>query len=124
MQESKKVKAQGARSNTSMISDGCHRRMRGPHRPVPRPIIKLIVPIKMLHDVILPMGLDRALYALVILLPLIYSSHVQVRHFGMLVALSLLISLNIYSYAFVSVWCFFAALLSLYLIYVFRQQEA
>lgn len=82
----------------------------------------IVYHVKMLHDVILPMGLDRALYALVILLPLIYSSHAPVRHFGMLVALSLLLSLNIYSYAFVSVWCFFAALLSLYLIYLFRQQ--
>lgn len=78
---------------------------------------------KMLHDVILPMGLDRALYALVILLPLLYSSHAKVRHFGGLVSLSLLFSLTIYRYAFVSIWCFFAAVLSLYLIYMFRRQE-
>lgn len=72
----------------------------------------IVYTVKMLHDAYLPSGLDRSLYALIVLVPLIYSSHQHLRLFGGLVAMSLLFSVMIYEYAFVSVWCFFAAILS------------
>jgi hypothetical protein len=65
-----------------------------------------------------------ALYALTILVPLFVSSHRLIRIFGVLIALSALLASQVYSYAYVSVWCFFAALLSLYLVYMIRRLAA
>ena len=62
-----------------------------------------------------------ALYALTILVPLLFSSHRRIRIFGGLVLLSVVLAAEAYSYAYVSVWCFFAAVLSLYLVYMIRQ---
>jgi hypothetical protein len=61
-----------------------------------------------------------ALYALTILVPLFISSHGRIRIFGVLTVLSMMFAAEIYSYAYVSVWCFFAAVLSLYLVYMIR----
>jgi hypothetical protein len=61
-----------------------------------------------------------ALYALTILVPLLISSHRLIRIFGGLVALSMVLASAAYSYAYVSVWCFFAAVLSLYLVFMIR----
>lgn len=61
------------------------------------------------------------LYGLVILVPLFSSSHRQIRIFGVLVVSSMTLASAAYSAAFVSVWCFFAAVLSLYLSYMIRQ---
>lgn len=66
-----------------------------------------------------------ALYGLIILVPLLGSSLRHLRIFGGLVALSIVVASLAYGYAFVSVWCFFAALLSLYLVYMLsRAAEA
>jgi hypothetical protein len=65
-----------------------------------------------------------ALYALTILLPLLFSSHRLIRIFGALVALSMVLASAAYGYAYVSVWCFFAAVLSLYLVYMIRHLVA
>ena len=62
-----------------------------------------------------------ALYALIILAPLFISSHRLVRIFGVLTALSAVLASEAYGYAYVSVWCFFAAMLSLYLVYMIRR---
>lgn len=63
-----------------------------------------------------------ALYALTVLVPLLFSSHKQLRVFGALIALSSLLASEVYAYAYVSVWCFFAALLSLHLVWMIRRQ--
>lgn len=62
-------------------------------------------------------------YALIILVPLLFSSYRRLRAFGGLVLLSVVLTSVAYGYAFVSVWCFFAALLSLYLVYMVRNAE-
>jgi hypothetical protein len=59
-----------------------------------------------------------ALYALTILVPLLVSSHKLIRIFGVLVMFSMVFASDVYSYAYVSVWCFFAAMLSLYIVYM------
>jgi len=61
-----------------------------------------------------------ALYALTILVPLFFSSHRLIRIFGVLAVLSSVLASQAYGYAYVSVWCFFAAVLSLYLVYMIR----
>jgi len=65
-----------------------------------------------------------ALYALTILVPLFFSSHRLIWIFGGLVVLSMVLASTAYSYAYVSVWCFFAAMLSLYLVYMIRHLVA
>lgn len=62
-----------------------------------------------------------ALYALIILVPLLGSSIRYLRYFGVLVIMSVVLASLSYGYAFVSVWCFFAAILSLYLVYIIRK---
>lgn len=62
-----------------------------------------------------------ALYAVIVLVPLLFSSHRHIRIFGGLIALSVVLASLAYGYAFVSVWCFFAAVLSLYLAYMIRK---
>ena len=61
-----------------------------------------------------------ALYALTILIPLLFSSHRLVKIFGMLAALSMVLASTAFGYAYVSVWCFFAAVLSLYIVIMIR----
>ncbi|MFA6903281.1 MAG: DUF6629 family protein [Gallionellaceae bacterium] len=63
-------------------------------------------------------------YGVVILVPLLFSSHRLIRIFGVLIALSMAVSSLAYNEAFVSVWCFFAAALSLYLVYMIRRMVA
>lgn len=59
-----------------------------------------------------------ALYALIVLVPLLFSSDRYLRIFGVLVVVSIVLASVFYGYAFVSVWCFFAAMLALYLVYM------
>lgn len=59
-----------------------------------------------------------ALYALIILVPLVFSSHFHLRVFGVLAGLSMVLASALYDDALISVWCFFAAVLSLYLGYM------
>ena len=60
------------------------------------------------------------LYALTVLVPLLISSHSRIRIFGVLVVMSMLLASKAYDYAYISVWCFFAAVLSLYIVYMIR----
>lgn len=60
------------------------------------------------------------LYGLIILVPLLLSSHRLIRIFGALVVLSMALASAANNAAFISVWCFFAALLSLYIVYMIR----
>lgn len=64
------------------------------------------------------------LYGLTILVPLLFSSRRQIRIFGVLLVLSMALASEIRNAAFVSVWCFFAALLSLYIVHMIRQLVA
>jgi hypothetical protein len=65
-----------------------------------------------------------ALYALTILIPLFFSSHRSIKMFGVLASLSMLLASAAFGYAYVSVWCFFAAVLSLYIVYMIRHVVA
>lgn len=64
------------------------------------------------------------LYALTILVPLLFSSHRLINIFGVLAILSSVLTSEAFGYAYVSVWCFFAAVLSLYLVYIIRHVVA
>lgn len=64
------------------------------------------------------------LYGLTILVPLLFSSHRRISIFGGLVVLSMALASLAYNEAFVSVWCFFAAVISLYIVYMIRHLAA
>ncbi|SDC61564.1 DUF6629 family protein [Ruegeria marina] len=60
----------------------------------------------------------RLVYALVICLPLAGSSHAQVRIFGALIVASVAAGFVFAAYAFTSIWCFLAAMISGYIVYM------
>jgi len=62
-----------------------------------------------------PSELFRLIYAIIGGLPLIACSDGRVRVFGILLGVAAVVSRLVFAYAFVSVWCFFAAALTLYL---------
>ena len=57
----------------------------------------------------------RTGYIILVLTPLFLSSEKLLRQFGWMVALAIPLTMLLFEYAFVSIWCFFAAILSLYL---------
>jgi len=73
-----------------------------------------------IYDGRIEVNLLRLLYAALVMLPLLASSVPALRRFGMLLVGSFLISALLYRYAFISVWCFFAAMLSLYIVAILR----
>jgi len=75
----------------------------------------------LLYDEYIPRIFSRILYALIVLIPLLFSSHFYVRMFGVIIFFSVVFASIFYGYAFISVWCFFAAILSLYILYMILQ---
>jgi hypothetical protein len=60
----------------------------------------------------------RVIYAFVICLPLVASTAPGVRTFGVLVTLSVLLAFLVATYAFTSIWCYFAAVVSAYIAFM------
>lgn len=75
----------------------------------------------LLYDEYIPRIVSRVLYALIVLIPLLLSSQYYVRIFGVIIFFSIAFATIFYGYAFISVWCFFAAILSLYILYMISQ---
>jgi hypothetical protein len=71
----------------------------------------------------IPSVFPRFLYGSIILVPLLCSSHSSIKLFGGLITFSVLITWLLFNYAFISVWCFFAALLSIYIIYIVSKTD-
>lgn len=70
---------------------------------------------RLIYDPYVSREVVRAVYALIVALPLVGASNAGVRRFGMLILGSVILTALAFGYAFVSIWCFFAALLSTYL---------
>ncbi|MCE8512446.1 hypothetical protein KBY22_07065 [Ruegeria pomeroyi] len=60
----------------------------------------------------------RLVYAVVICLPLVGSSHPRIRIFGGLILASVVVGFVFAAYAFTSIWCFLAAIISGYIVYM------
>ena len=69
----------------------------------------------LIYDGIVNRTVLRVVYAVIVVGSLLLSSHRLIQVFGALVAASLALTYAFYAYAFISVWCFFAAILSSYL---------
>ena len=72
---------------------------------------------RLIYDHFFPRAVSRLIYMLIVLGPLWLSQLIQLRIAGGFIALALVVTYWFYNYAFVSVWCFFAAILSGYIVY-------
>ncbi|GJL74767.1 DUF6629 family protein [Nitrosomonas sp.] len=75
--------------------------------------------LRLLLDDFVPRMAVRGAYVLVILVPLLLSSQKYLRYFGAIIALSVLLAAFLSANTFISVWCFFAAIMSCYMLYMF-----
>lgn len=77
----------------------------------------------LIYDSIFPHLVVRSTYILLVTLPLLLSSANRVRNLGWLLTISIVISTLFFNYAFVSVWCFFAAVLSAYIYWIIKNNK-
>ena len=70
----------------------------------------------LLFDPYVSKTVGRVVYALLILVPLLLSSDRHINVFGIFIAVSAAIFSLYFEYAFVSLWCFFSAILSLFIL--------
>ncbi|MDT8316604.1 MAG: DUF6629 family protein [bacterium] len=61
------------------------------------------------------------IYAAIIVGPMLIADNRHIRLFGLTVLVSGMVASFSFYHAFISVWCFFAGLLSLYIIYILRK---
>jgi len=70
---------------------------------------------------ILGTSLPKYLYIAVIIIPLWISRDWAIKIFGVLILVSVIATYLFYNYAFNSVWCFFSAVISIYVVYLIRR---
>jgi hypothetical protein len=63
-------------------------------------------------------------YAVILIMSLLFSSVRGINIFGIMTLISGLVSYWWHIYAFTSIWCFFAAILSVYIIYLMHRLQA
>ena len=76
-----------------------------------------------IYDGIIDRQVIRGIYAIQVFLALILSTNLKVRIFGVMILASVIGTFVFYKYAFVSVWCFFAAILSAYLLVILQSER-
>lgn len=77
-----------------------------------------------LFDFIMRREYTYAIFLFVIIVPLLTSSNRRAQVFGVLISLVLLITFLFFRYAYVSVFCFGGALMSLYIVYMIFSEPA
>ncbi|MDQ2093745.1 DUF6629 family protein [Rhodalgimonas zhirmunskyi] len=77
----------------------------------------------LIYEGIIPRSALRVFYALLILSALFVSSERLIRGFAILILVSVLFTYAFFAYAFISVWCFFAAGLSAYLLWALARYQ-
>lgn len=74
--------------------------------------------LRLLHYDYIPVIFLQILYPLIILAPLLITSNGYVNILGIIILSSLLLTRLHFNYAFISVWCFFAAVSSFYIFFM------
>jgi hypothetical protein len=74
--------------------------------------------VRLLSDGLIAQNLVGLIYAAIITMPMLLSTNVHIMRFGVLIVISGLPAYFTYYYAFISVWCFFAGIVSLYIAYI------
>ncbi len=90
------------------------------------PLIVKIIGHSISYDTGSPQALKElftTVYLLAVIPPFLVISDVRLKLFGYLLLFSAILAQVIFSYAFVSVWCFFAGILSLYIGWVVYRLE-
>lgn len=72
----------------------------------------------LLYDRAISKDIVTLVYAALIIIPLLLSSNRQIKVFGIMLTLSLIPARLAYYNSFISIWCFFAAILSFYICYI------
>jgi hypothetical protein len=80
----------------------------------------IVYQTQLIYDRFLSRDMIYLIYLAIVLCPLYLSNLDRVRFFAGLIALSMIASRYFFNYAFVSIWCFWAALLSLYIVYIVK----
>lgn len=75
---------------------------------------------QLIWDGILSRTFVRVVYAAIICAPLVMSSNAHIRIFGILITVSVIGGFLFAAYAFTSIWCFVAAIISIYIVIVIR----
>lgn len=75
---------------------------------------------QILYDQTFPGVLSHLIYLLIVVGPLWLSPSLELKIFGGGLTLALIATYGFYNYAFVSVWCFFAAILSVGIVSILR----
>ena len=75
---------------------------------------------RLIWEGIVPYSVIRVVYASIVCLPLLISSEKHIKIFGVIITLSVISGFAFAHYAFTSVWCFIAAIVSSYLLFVMR----
>jgi hypothetical protein len=78
----------------------------------------IVYDTQLIYDDVISKTALRLTYAAVICIPLLASTAPGVRAFGMLVTLSVLLAFLFATYAFTSIWCYFAAVVSAYIAFM------
>jgi hypothetical protein len=78
---------------------------------------------RLIYDELMPLLIPRVVYAIIVIMPLLMSSEKILRVFGHIIASTVIVTALLFSHAFVSTWCFFAAIASLYVTYVFMPRR-
>lgn len=73
---------------------------------------------RLIFDPWFSQAVDRLVYALIILIPFALASNPALKGFGATISLSAIASHWLLHQVFVSVWCFFAAILSLLIVWI------
>lgn len=73
-------------------------------------------------DSYLSQPLQTVFYGLIILLPLLLSSDLYHRVLGGMVLVAALVTLTLFDWVFISVWCYFAAIISLYIFFMIARR--
>ena len=78
----------------------------------------IIYQTTLIYDNYLPKIVGVSVYMAILILPLLLSSERYIRILGKLILFSMMASLIFFNLAFISVWCYFAAVISLYICYI------
>ena len=82
----------------------------------------IVYKITLIYDGIVNRQVLQVIYAAIIVASLFICSVRQIKVFAMLMLVSVIVANLFFRYAFTSVWCFFAAILSLYVLYIVREE--
>ena len=75
----------------------------------------------LVYDEVIPRTGLRIIYAAIVGLSLLFSSVEMVRLFGVVILLSVVVGFLFFAYAFTSIWCFLAAILSVYILLIVQR---